>query len=280
VYEALLKSGCVKEITLCVPHPLLLGSHDEENEEMSQEMKDLIHKIISKWPSPDRPLQGQDLGAEEREHGFDAESDPTTRLRRGIRRLMRQAAIPGKKEVRRRSVEGCLANLAYAAQMNCGIILGFFKGGPLEDEAAAQENFIESLRAVCGQSGDAVPILVEATNRRETCVVRTLQDAETVLAAVKDPRLYLLPDTYHMNYEETDPMGEVKRLLPLIRNLHISDDNRYFPGLGSLDFGAVLRELKAMGYQGTLGIEGNTLETLEKDLETSVQAICRAAASL
>lgn len=183
-------------------------------------------------------------------------------------------------EVRRRSVEGCLANLAYAAQMNCGIILGFFKGGPLEDEAAAQENFIESLRAVCGQSGDAVPILVEATNRRETCVVRTLQDAETVLAAVKDPRLYLLPDTYHMNYEETDPMGEIKRLLPLIRNLHISDDNRYFPGLGSLDFGAVLRELKAMGYQGTLGIEGNTLETLEKDLETSVQAICRAAASL
>ena len=67
-------------------------------------MKDLIHKIISKWPSPDRPLQGQDRGAKEREHNFDAEADPTTRLRRGIRRLMRQAAIPGKKEVRRRAV--------------------------------------------------------------------------------------------------------------------------------------------------------------------------------
>ena len=112
VYEALLKSGCVKEITLCVPHPLLLGSHEEENEEISQEMKDLIHKIISKWPSPDRPLQGQDLGAEEREHGFDAESDPTTRLRRGIRRLMRQAAIPGKKEVRRRSVREMVCETA------------------------------------------------------------------------------------------------------------------------------------------------------------------------
>ena len=112
VYEALLKSGCVKEITLCVPHPLLLGSHEEENEEISQEMKDLIHKIISKWPSPDRPLQGQDLGAEEREHAFDAEADPTTRLRRGIRRLMRQAAIPGKKEVRRRSVREMVCETA------------------------------------------------------------------------------------------------------------------------------------------------------------------------
>ena len=118
VYEALLKSGCVKEIKLVFKcdgkdgEPLLLGSHDEENEEMSQEMKDLIHKIISKWPSPDRPLQGQDLGAEEREHGFDAEADPTTRLRRGIRRLMRQAAIPGKKEVRRRSVREMVCETA------------------------------------------------------------------------------------------------------------------------------------------------------------------------
>ena len=113
VYEALLKSGCVKEITVllgggrgatalpgdgrartpcaphldggrgatalpgdgrartpCAPHPILLGSHDEENEEISREMKDLIHEIISK----------------------------------GIRRLMRRAAMPGKNEVRRRSV--------------------------------------------------------------------------------------------------------------------------------------------------------------------------------
>lgn len=132
VYEALLKSGCVKEMmvllgggrgatalpgdgragTPCPPHPLLLGSHDEENEEISQEMKDLIHKIISKWPSPDRPLLGQDLGAEECERGFDAETDPSTRLRRGIRRLMRRAAIPGKKEVRRRSVREMVCETA------------------------------------------------------------------------------------------------------------------------------------------------------------------------
>lgn len=115
VYEALLKSGCVKEVKLVVKsdgEPLLLGSHDEENEEISQEMKDLIHKIISKWPSPDRPLQGQDLGAEECERGFDADAAPTIRLRRGIRRLMRRAAIPGKKEVSRRSVREMVCETA------------------------------------------------------------------------------------------------------------------------------------------------------------------------
>ena len=117
VYEALLKSGCVKEITILLDdgedaEPLLLGSHGEESEEISREMKDLIHKIISKWPSPDRPLQGQDLGAEERECGFDADADPTTRLRRGIRCLMRRAAAPGKKEFRRRSVREMVCETA------------------------------------------------------------------------------------------------------------------------------------------------------------------------
>ncbi len=145
VYEVLLESGCVKEITVllgggrgatalpvdgrarspsapdgddgrartpCAPHPILLGSHGDEDEAMSPEMKELIHQIISKWPSPDRPLHGQDLGAEERERGFDAEADPAIRLRRGIRCLMRRAAIPGKKEVRRRSVREMVCETA------------------------------------------------------------------------------------------------------------------------------------------------------------------------
>ena len=146
VYEALLKSGCVKEITVflgggrgatalpgdgrarspiapdsdgagrartpCAPHPILLGSHGDEDEAMSPEMKELIHKIISKWPSPDRPLQGQDLGAEERERDFGNGGRGATALARGIRRLMRMAAMPGKKEVRRRSVREMVCETA------------------------------------------------------------------------------------------------------------------------------------------------------------------------
>ena len=129
VYEALLKSDCVKEVALLLPgdghagrvtlpddgrverparphgdKPLLLGSHGEGDEEMSAEMKDLIHEIISKWPSPDRPLEGRDLGSSERMRDYGSYEMPDIALRRGIRQLMRRAAMPGPKEVRYRSV--------------------------------------------------------------------------------------------------------------------------------------------------------------------------------
>lgn len=115
VYEALLASGCVKEIELYIADdnggehfpkgkPILLGSHGVEDEEMSAEMKDLIHKIISKWPSPDRPLKGSDLGSSKRERNFDAEADPGLVLMRGIRQLMHHAAMPGPNEVRCRTM--------------------------------------------------------------------------------------------------------------------------------------------------------------------------------
>ena len=84
--------------------PVLLGSHSGNGDDaMSAEMRDLIHEVISKWPSPDRPLAGRDLGAAERKRDFgDGKADAA--LRRGVRRLMHHAAEPGPTEVRRRAV--------------------------------------------------------------------------------------------------------------------------------------------------------------------------------
>ena len=104
--------------------------------------------------------------------------------------------------------------------------------------------------------------------------------AENGYVTEGDARLHILPDTYHMAYEETDPLGEVRRLLPRIPNLHISDDNRFFPGYGGLDFGAYLQGLQAMGYQGTLGVEGNLHTSLEADLQRTAETLLRAAGTL
>lgn len=116
VFEALVGSGCVVAVPLVGRgggdgKPVLLGSHGQgetDDGDMPPGMKDLLHEIISKWPSPDRPLAGRDLGAAERPHDFDTASDPADALRRGLRRLMRRAAQPGLREMRRRAVREVL----------------------------------------------------------------------------------------------------------------------------------------------------------------------------
>ena len=127
VYEALLASGCVQEVAMfqddghagsetlpggegrgthpaCPNKHLLLGSHGEGAEKVSPELADLIRKVTEKWPHPARPFRGQGQGAEDRTCDFDADADPSVRLRRGVRLLMRLAATPGKKEVRGHAV--------------------------------------------------------------------------------------------------------------------------------------------------------------------------------
>ena len=84
--------------------PVLLGSHGSEPGGVSPELRDLLHEIISKWPSPDRPLAGRDLGSGERVREFAGGPPPGEALRRGLRRLMRRATLPGPAERRRRSV--------------------------------------------------------------------------------------------------------------------------------------------------------------------------------
>ena len=55
----------------------------------------------------------------------------------------------------------------------------------------------------------------------------------------------------------------------IYKNLHISDNNRYYPGFGSLAFERILRILDAFGYEGTISIEGRNMGTLEEDIRHS-----------
>ena len=51
--------------------------------------------------------------------------------------------------------------------------------------------------------------------------------------------------------------------------VHISDNNRYFPGLGAIDFAHVVNILRSTGFNGYLGIEGNLFRSFEEDISLS-----------
>ena len=72
-----------------------------------------------------------------------------------------------------------------------------------------------------------------------------------------------------MNIEERSAAQALALHQSLYQNLHISDNNRFFPGLGAIDFHAVLRLLQGLRYQGTITIEGRVRANWADDVSFS-----------
>lgn len=170
--------------------------------------------------------------------------------------------------VRRESVAFCRECLSWLAGHGAGMIVGFLKGPAVSDADTARAQFEHSLDEIGRLAGQlAVPVLIEATNRYESAVANSLSDTAAFVKTAGGAFLRILPDTFHMNIEETDSETSLENFQHLFDSLHISDNNRYFPGHGAIDFGGLIRLLRKLCYTGGLAIEGNLKAELAQDLE-------------
>ena len=64
-----------------------------------------------------------------------------------------------------------------------------------------------------------------------------------------------MADFFHMNIEETDIPASIRANAARVVYVHVADSNRLQPGRGHLDFRPGFAALKAIGYDGWLGIE-------------------------
>ena len=172
------------------------------------------------------------------------------------------------------SVRRCTELMDFAALFRAGVIVGFLKGGLSADPVAARQRFGEAVgRLEAHARAKQVPLLIEATNHYESAVANSLAEAAAFIQGYDNPHLRILPDTYHMNIEERSPFGALARHMEFYDSLHLSDNNRLFPGLGALDFMALLRFLKEVGYEGRVAIEGNVRGSFEEDLRASMSLL-------
>lgn len=98
-------------------------------------------------------------------------------------------------------------------------------------------------------------LLLEPLNRYVDRVLNTLEETASVIDELGSPHVRMLPDVFHMNIEEADICRGLEEHAELIGHMHFSDSNRLLPGLGHIDFGAVLETLWQSGYRGNFAIE-------------------------
>ena len=155
---------------------------------------------------------------------------------------------------------------ALGAEILCGPFyqpLGQFSGtGPTAEE---QQRAADAHRAAAEYAaGAGIPLAVEALNRFECYFLNTLADTAAHVARVGHPNFHLMYDTFHANLEEKDPVGVIGEHLPLIKHVHVSENDRGAPGSGHVPWDATFRALRQGGYDAWLTIEafGRTLPEL------------------
>ncbi len=175
-----------------------------------------------------------------------------------------------------RSVAACRQVARALGGTGIGIIIGFLKGTVTTDRDGARRRFAESLADLVPEAAaHGVPLVVEATNRYESAVANALADTAALLPEgdARGRWAQLLPDTFHMNIEESDMPGALERHAALFTSVHLSDNNRLFPGRGAIDFGRVIGTLRRIGWQGYLAIEGNVTGPLAEDARAAAEAL-------
>ncbi|GIF67616.1 xylose isomerase [Asanoa ishikariensis] len=100
-----------------------------------------------------------------------------------------------------------------------------------------------------------VTLVLEPLNRYEDHMVNRLDEAVSLVDEVGLRSVRVLADTYHMNIEEDEPTSALVKAADHLAHVQVSDSNRFQPGAGHIDWGALLGTLDAVGYEGHLAVE-------------------------
>jgi sugar phosphate isomerase/epimerase len=120
-------------------------------------------------------------------------------------------------------------------------------------EPVSRGDVVEVLKDVGKVAQDyGVTIALEPCNRFETSYMNTLHDAVSVIEQVGLDSIGISADTYHMDMEEPDPAQGLRDARRYLAHVHLSDNGRLAPGLGSMDIKTIVDTLVEVGYKGAL----------------------------
>ena len=162
-----------------------------------------------------------------------------------------------------------------AAALGAHIIGGPLYGAPLvfagrapapvsEDERRRRiDQIVAGLHAAGRTAAEAgVTFGIEPLNRFETDIANTTGHALALAEMVSLPSVGVMLDTFHMNMEDPEIPGAIRRAGPRLVHFQANENNRSFVGSGHIDWPAAARALADIAYRGPI-----TLEPFRRDDE-------------
>lgn len=98
-------------------------------------------------------------------------------------------------------------------------------------------------------------LCLECINRYENSFLNTTEQGLHMLELIGMSNVGLHLDTFHMNIEERSIPESIKKAEKKLFHLHLSENNRGFPGNGSINWKEIFKTLYKIKYSGSLVIE-------------------------
>ena len=157
-----------------------------------------------------------------------------------------------RQAVRRIREQMDLARQLGGAQVIIGLIRGRAESGVSPELA---ESYFVAAMQECAVYQPEILLTVEPINRYETNLYNDTVSVRRIIDKIDRPNVKILYDTFHMNIEEPDMIRAILASRHYISHVHFADSNRWAPGCGHLDFGAVIAALREIGYDKAISAE-------------------------
>lgn len=128
---------------------------------------------------------------------------------------------------------------------------------PWKSRAQAEKELLTSMLQTliphAEQTGTA--ILLEPLNRYESNALPQQKDGAAIVRALDSSGVRLMSDVFHMHIEETDSPAALRQVGDCIGHVHLADNTRQEPGTGDIDFRAIMKALREIGFTGYMALE-------------------------
>ena len=163
-------------------------------------------------------------------------------------------------DVRTAGIDHLRRCLDRAAELQSPILGGVtyapWMGFPGDDLDARRRRSAASLHEVAEYASTlGIALCLEVLNRFETYMFNTVSDCLSFIDMVGHDSVQVELDTFHMNMEEDDLAGAVRRAAGRIGHVQVAANNRRAPQYGHIDWASFRAALDDTGYDGWVVFE-------------------------
>ena len=167
--------------------------------------------------------------------------------------------IDDDSDKREQAITRIFEHIDFVAKLGAMLIVGIMRGNVPRGKpvSAYRDRFAEALVRICDYAGQRkVPVVLESILRYINNYLNSVPETMDFITALGHRNLSLHLDTHSMALEEKNMRDSILycRNKPL-GYVHFSENNRYYPGAGALDFRELIRALMDIGYTGYITLE-------------------------